>query len=91
VQCQITGGIQAQSGWRGEAGMKLPDDLPDDHTSYWQEMEQHRAGRDAERAALERAYAIERAREKGRDDLAELLEAGTIGAGEAFFRLHARR
>jgi hypothetical protein len=33
-------------------------------------------------------YAIECAREF---DLAELLEAGTISAGEAFFKLHARR
>jgi hypothetical protein len=54
-------------------------------------MEQHRARRDAERAALERDLAINRTRKRGRDDLAELLEAGEISAGEAFFRLHARR
>ena len=41
-----------------------------------------------ERAELERALAISRARERGRKDLAELL---AIGAGDAFFRLHGRR
>ena len=42
--------------------------------------------REAERSALE-----QRAREFGRDDLAELLEAGKITTGEAFYRLHTRR
>ena len=59
--------------------------------SYRQEAEQERQRRDAERSALERDLALQRAREFGRDDLAELLEAGEISAGEAFFRLHARR
>jgi hypothetical protein len=34
----------------------------------------------AERAANELAYALERMREKGRNDLAALLEAGEISA-----------
>jgi ParB family transcriptional regulator, chromosome partitioning protein len=59
--------------------------------SYRQEAEQERQRRDAERSALERDLALQRAREFGRGDLAELLEAGEISAGEAFFRLHARR
>ena len=54
-------------------------------------MEQERQRRDAERAELERDLALRRTREKGRDDLAEMLEAGEITTGEAFFRLHARR
>ena len=44
----------------------------------------------AERAANELAYALERMREKGRNDLAALLEAGEISAIEAFTRLHGR-
>ena len=59
--------------------------------SYRQQIEQERKRRDAELAEAERAYAISRTREKGRDDLAAFLEAGEISAGEAFFRLHARR
>ena len=47
--------------------------------------------RERTQAALERDLALQRAREFGRGDLAELLEAGEISAGEAFFRLHARR
>ena len=62
-----------------------------EHRSYRQQMEQEQKRRDAERAALERAYAVSRAREKGRDDFAALLEAEEISAGEAFYRLHARR
>ena len=62
-----------------------------DHRSYREHIEQERKRRDAELAAAECAYAIDRTREKDRDDLAALLEAGEISAGEAFFRLHARR
>jgi hypothetical protein len=54
-------------------------------------MEEFHRRRDAERTELERDLALQRARELGREDLAELLEAGQISAGEAFFRLHARR
>ena len=59
---------------------ELPDDRPDDHKSYRQQMDEHRAQRDAERAELERDLALKRTRERGRDDLAELLEAGQISA-----------
>jgi hypothetical protein len=62
-----------------------------EHRSYREQIEQERKRRDAERVEAERAYAIERTRENGRDDLAALLEASKISAGEAFFRLHARR
>ena len=65
--------------------------LAPDHRSYRQEMEEFHRRRDAERTELERDLALQRARELGREDLAELLEAGQISAGEAFFRLHARR
>jgi hypothetical protein len=51
-----------------------------DHRLYREQMEQDRQHRDA-RAALERDLALQRAREFGRDDLAELLEAGTISVG----------
>jgi hypothetical protein len=62
------------------------------HRSYRrQKQQEQRRRRDAELTEAERAYAIGRTREKGRDDLASLLEAGQISAGEAFFRLHARR
>jgi hypothetical protein len=43
-----------------------------------------------ERAANELSYALERMREKGRNDLAALLEAGEISVIEAFTRLHGR-
>jgi hypothetical protein len=62
------------------------------HRSYRRQVRQEqRKRRDAELTEAERAYAIERTRGKGRDDLTRMLEAGTISAGEAFFRLHARR
>jgi hypothetical protein len=46
--------------------------------------------RDAERAALERAYTISRTRSKGRNDRDALLEGGTISPAQAFIRLHSR-
>ena len=59
------------------------------HWSYRREVKQEqRQRRDAERAEAERGYAIERTR---REDLAAPLEAGEIGPGESFMRLHARR
>ena len=62
------------------------------HWSYRREVKQEqRQRRDAERAEAERGYAIERTRAKGREDLAAPLEAGEIGPGELFMRLHARR
>jgi len=61
-----------------------------EHRSYREQIEQERERRDAELAEVERAYAISRTREKGRDDLAALLEAGEIAAGEALIRLHSR-
>jgi hypothetical protein len=57
---------------------------------YRQQIEQARQQRDAELAEAERIYAIAPAREKGRQDLAALLEAAEISAGEAFVRLHGR-
>jgi hypothetical protein len=62
---------------------ELPDDLPDDHKSYRQQIDEHRAQRDAERAELERELALADAR-ASRDDLAELLEA-EIGRGRRSF------
>ena len=43
-----------------------------------------------EQAAAELAYARERLREKGREDLIALLETGEITVNEAFIRLHRR-
>ena len=46
--------------------------------------------REAELAEAERVYAISRAYQKGRPDLAARLEAGRISVTEAFVRLHTR-
>jgi hypothetical protein len=53
-------------------------------------MEQHRAPATPSGPSLN-VSLIRRVRDRGREDLAELLAAGRISAGEAFLRLHARR